>query len=395
MLWKKDPIDSKPKIALVLSGGGARAAYQVGVLQAVADMLPKGAQNPFPILCGTSAGAINAASIAIYAHQFREAVWRMVHVWGNFHVGQVFRTDWPGLSASAGHWMAAMAFGGLGKYNPVSLLDRSPLERLLAQSLNFDSIDASIKSGLVHALSITASNINTGNSVAFFQGSPEIKAWARSRQLGVAENITLKHLMASSAIPFVFAAENIADDYYGDGTIRQTAPVSPALHLGADKLFVIGVSNKDEDTPETSSLKSYPSFGQIAGQILDSIFLDNIELDMERLERINRALEQIPDKHLPGDSRTMRRVDILNISPSRSLFEIAAKHAHYMPRSVRFFFRGIGASPDKGSSLISYVLFEKSFCRELIHLGYGDTMDRREEVMAFIGDDILISTPKP
>ena len=394
MLWKKDPIDSSPKIALVLSGGGARAAYQVGVLQAVADMLPKGAQNPFPILCGTSAGAMNAASIAIYAHQFREAVWRMVHVWGNFHVGQVFRTDWPGLSVSASHWMAAMAFGGLGKYNPVSLLDRAPLEKLLAHSLNFDNIEKSIQSGLVHALSITASSINTGNSIAFYQGSPEIETWARSRHLGVPEKITLKHLMASSAIPFVFAAEKIGDDFFGDGTIRQTAPVSPALHLGADKLFVIGVRHADDDQTQTKTPTSYPSFGQIAGQILDSIFLDNIDLDLERMDRINRAMEQIPEKHLPDNSRTMRRVDVLSISPSRNLYEIAAKHAHYMPRSVRFFFRGIGASAERGSSLISYVLFEKAFCRDLIHLGYGDTMDRREEVLEFLGDDILVSNRK-
>lgn len=391
MLWKKGPIETQDKIALVLSGGGARAAYQVGVLQAVADMLPKGAPNPFPILCGTSAGAINAASIAIYAHQFREAVWRMVHVWGNFQVGQVFRTDWPGLSTSAAHWLAAMAFGGLGKYNPVSLLDRGPLEKLLDHSLNFDNIQKSIDAGLVHALSITASSISTGNSVAFYQGSPSIESWYRSRHMGVPEDITIKHLMASSAIPFVFSAEHIGNDFFSDGTIRQTAPVSPALHLGADKLFVIGVRHLDEEKPAEVGQTEYPSFGQIAGQILDSIFLDNIDLDLERMVRINRALDQIPDKHLPGDSRTMRKVDVLYISPSQDLYKIAAKHAHLMPRSVRFFLKGIGASADKGSSLVSYVLFEKAFCRELIHLGYGDTMDRKQEVIDFLGDEILLA----
>jgi NTE family protein len=394
MLWKREPVDTRKKIALILSGGGARAAYQVGVLQAVADMLPKGAQNPFPILCGTSAGAINAASIAIYAQQFREAVWRMVHVWGNFNVGQVFRTDWPGLTISASHWLAAMSLGGLGKHNPVSLLDRTPLERLLNHSLNFDNIENSIDMGLVHALSITASSISTGNSVAFYQGAPNIESWYRSRHMGVPEKITIQHLMASSAIPFVFAAEKIGSEFYGDGTIRQTAPASPALHLGADKLFVIGVRHLDEDKPERQEQYEYPSMGQIAGQILDSIFLDNIDLDLERMQRINRALEQIPEKHLPGDSRTMRHVDILNISPSQDLYKIAAKHAHYMPRSVRFFLRGIGASADRGSNLVSYILFERSFCRELIHLGYGDTMDRRDEVLEFIGDDIPVSNRK-
>lgn len=391
MLWKKDQNTPAPKTALILSGGGARAAYQVGVLQAVADILPKGIQNPFPILCGTSAGAINAAAMAIYAQQFREAVWRLVHVWGNFQVDHVFRTDWPGMSKSAAHWMGAMIFGGLGKHNPTSLLDRTPLLHLLNRTMPFENIEASIRDGLVHGLSITASGINSGNSVAFYQGVPEIEPWYRSRHLGRPANIGLKHLMASSAIPFVFAAEKIDDEFYGDGTIRQTAPISPALHMGATKLFVIGVKHQDEHEAKAENANTYPSFGQIAGQVLDSIFLDNVELDLERLQRINKALENIPEKHLPNTGTSMRPVDVLSISPSQDIYKIAAKHAMSMPRSTRFFLKGIGASPEKGSNLISYILFEKSFCRELIHLGYGDTMDRRDEVIEFFGEDIPIA----
>lgn len=385
MFWKKPDKAEQPKIGLMLSGGGARAAYQVGVLKALADILPKDSTNPFPIICGTSAGAINAAALGIYAAQFREAIWRLVHVWGNFHVDHVFRSDMSGLTSSALHWMAAISIGGLGKYNPVSLLDREPLEALLAHYLPFDKVQDSIDNELLDALCITASSYSTGHSVSFFQGREALLPWVRANRIGVRSQIGVEHLLASSAIPFVFAAERIGDDFYGDGTMRQNAPTSPALHLGADKLFIIG-NKHDAPTSELQKrIDRNPSLGQIAGHVLDSIFLDNVSMDVERIERINRNLSQIPEKHLPENSVTMRKVEIIYISPSRDLYSIAQKHFNLMPKSVRIFLRGLGTSRKRSSNLISYLLFEKEYCRELIALGYGDTIERKDEVMNFMG----------
>ncbi len=385
MLWNKKDGNTQPKLALILSGGGARAAYQVGVLKALADLLPKDVANPFPILCGTSAGAINTAALAIYSEQFREAVWRLVHVWHNFHVDDVFRASWRGLSVTTMHWLAAMALGGLGRYNPVSLLDRSPLERLLMRYLPFERVQQSIDAGRVHALCINASSYTTSSTVAFFQGVSDIEPWQRTRRRGVRAQIGLDHLLASSAIPFVFGAQRIGDEYYGDGSMRQTAPISPALHLGADKLFIVGVKHDSGAEVVRTAPPGYPSLGQIAGQVLDSIFLDNIDMDQERLLRINNAMAQIPDKHLPSGSSQMRPVELFSISPSQDLFTIAEKHANLMPRSVRFFMRGLGVGSSRGSNLLSYILFEQAYCRELIHLGFSDTMERSDEVLDFMG----------
>jgi len=373
-----------PKIALILSGGGARAAYQVGVLQAIADIVPKDTPNPFPIVCGTSAGAINAAAIAIFAQQFREAVWRLVHVWANFRVTQVFRADSLGLTKSGLHWLAAIVTGGLGKRNPVSLLDRAPLFQLLGPRLPFENIQQNIEDGLLHALSITASSYHSGNSVAFYQGVDEIVPWHKSNNVGMPTSIGLKHLMGSSSIPFLFEAVQIGNQFYGDGSMRQINPLSPAMRLGADKTFVIGVKNESAVEDLAEQPVSYPSLGQIGGQVLDSIFLDNMDLDLELMQGINKTLDQIPNRHIPENSRIVRKVESMAISPSQDIFRIAAKHTHLLPRQIRFILKGVGASGERGANLVSYLLFEKAFCRELITLGYSDSMNRKEEIIDFL-----------
>jgi len=384
MFWNRNTKPETNKTGLILSGGGARAAYQVGVLKGLADIMPKQSVNPFPIICGTSAGAINATALAIYAPQFREAVWRLIHVWGNFHVGQVFRSDFLGLSSSALHWLKALITAGGNKNKPFSLLNRAPLVDLLDHYLPFENIQNSIDEGHLHSLCISASNYSTGNTVAFYQGVDDIEPWERRNRIGVPAKIGIEHLMASSAIPFIFAAEQLGEDYYGDGTMRQNAPTSPALHMGADKLFVIGVKHETPESSPHKRINNYPSLGQIAGHVLDSIFLDNVSTDLERLERINKTFSQIPDRHIPDDSATMRKVDLCFISPSKDLYTIAEKHYNLMPGSVRLFLRGLGTSKQRGSNLISYLLFEKAYCRELISLGYGDTLERKEEILSFL-----------
>ena len=377
-------IADKPKVGLILAGGGARAAYQVGVLKAVAEMLPPDCPNPFPILSGTSAGAINATTLAIYAARFHEGVRRLVHVWQNFHVDQVFRADAPGVLANGLRWFAAMVAAGLGRRNPHALLDRAPLRRLLYRTMPLARIQEAINAGALHALSITASGYGSGQSVSFFQGAPSLATWKRARRVGSAANITLDHLMASSAIPFVFAAVKINREYFGDGSMRQMAPISSALHLGADRVLVVGVRQEDSSAAARVEADEYPSIAQIAGHVLNSIFLDSLEADLERLQRINKTIRLIPAHHLRESGVTLRGVDVLVISPSEDLEKIAARHAHHLPRSIRFLLRGLGAFNRNGSNLISYLLFEKPYCRELINLGYQDAMHRREEILRFL-----------
>lgn len=370
-----------------MSGGGARAAYQVGVLTAMNRILPKNATNPFDIITGSSAGAINGAAIAASASHFRDGIKTLTYIWSNFTVDQVFRVDLPGITWNSLRWGVALFLGGLGKYNPNALLDRTPLRKLLTQHLNINDIQRSIDAGALHALGITLSSYATGHSTTFFQGVEGLPAWRRARRHGRPANITIDHLMASSAIPFIFEAQRIHGEYYGDGTMRQIAPVSPALHLGADRLFVIGTQNASNNGVPNNPSDEYPSIAQIAGHILNSIFLDSLEVDIERMLRINKTLNLIQGQHRDEDGVKLRPVDILHISPSENIDEIANRHAHHLPLALRFLLRGIGAYGRKGSSLMSYLLFEKPFCRELIKLGYSDTVQRREEVLEFVGNN--------
>lgn len=379
-----DPV-AKPEIALILSGGGARAAYQVGVLKAIAHMLPAGAPNPFPIICGTSAGAINSAALAAYARDFRYGVRRLVAIWSNFRVHHVFRADARGIIGSGARWLAATMFAGIGRFNPVSLFDRAPLRALLARHLRLADIQASIDAGALRALSITASGYTSGESISFFQGVPELVGWRRARRVGVATTLTVDHLMASSAIPFLFAAERINREFFGDGSMRQIAPVSPALHLGADRILVVGVRQAGPPAQIRGEDGAYPPMARIAGHVLNTIFLDTLEVDIERLEHINKIISLIPSHQLRGNGESLRRVDALMISPSEDLGRLAGKHQQQLPGSVRWLLRRLGALHERNSDLVSYLLFEKSYCRELIDLGFADTIARRDEMLDFFG----------
>ena len=372
------------KIGLILSGGGARAAYQVGVLKAISQLLPRDAVNPFPILCGTSAGAINATVLAIYATRFREGVKRLTLVWKMFRPDMVYRSDARGMLMSSAHWFAAMVLGGLGKYNPTSLLDSSPLHQLLERYVPCDKIQDSIDAGALRALCVTASGYTSGEAVSFYQGTADLRPWKRARRVGSATKITAAHLLASAAIPFVFPAVKVNREYFGDGSTGQLAPISPALHLGADRVLVIGVRQPDsEDTPR-SRVESYPSLAEVAGHVLNSIFLESLEADLERLQRINRTISVISPEDRERAGIQLRPVEVLVIAPSVDLGELAQQYSHYLPRPVRLLLRGIGVKNHSGASLLSYLLFEKAYCRKLISLGYADTMQRKTEVMRFL-----------
>jgi NTE family protein len=373
--------------ALVLPGAGARGAYQVGVLKAIGRLLPENAPNPFSVICGTSAGAINAAVLAGRAGNFERAVAEMEQVWGNFSAGQVYRTDNWTMTKTSLHWLAAAMFGGLGVRNPTSLLDNAPLRELLKENVRLDGIRRSIQQGHLDAIAVTASSYATSRSVTFFQGRPELESWTRIRRIGRATPLTVDHLMASAAVPFVFPPVRIGGEYYGDGSMRHRAPLSPSIHLGADRILVVGVRDERPDSePPAGYDPEPPTFAHLGGYMLDTLFMDGLYTDLERLSRTNRILEQLGGKRLTGALANLRPLHTLVVVPHQDLRSVAKEHARELPRGVRFLLRGLGASSHSGLQLVSYLLFEAGFTRALIDMGYRDAMEMEDELRAFLFD---------
>lgn len=372
------------KTALILTGGGARAAYQVGVLKAISELLPDSRHNPFPIICGTSAGAINAALIASSAEDFGTGVEQLYSVWRNFRAHQVYRADPIGIGLTGARWLSALAFGWITRHAPRSLLDNLPLRKLVEASVDFERIQRAIDNRALHSVSITCSGYSTGQSVSFFQGRADLEPWRRSQRVGAHVKLTLDHLMASSAIPFIFPAVKLHREWFGDGSMRQIAPISPAIHLGADKILVVGAGRLSEENARPHT-EVYPSLAQIAGHALSSIFLDSLSVDLERVMRINQTLTMIPEEVRRERGSSLRPVDVLVIAPSERLDRLAAQHAAALPFPVRVLLRGMGAMNGQGGALTSYLLFEQSYTRALLDLGYNDTVSRISEVREFLG----------
>ena len=370
------------KAALVLTGGGARAAYQVGVLSAIREIRGRRAGNPFPILCGTSAGGINAVALAVFSSDFNRGVRMLVRIWRQFHVDQVYRADPAALLSTGLRWASALTLGWAVRQTPHSLLDNAPLRRLITEVLDFSAIGRNIEQGHLHAVSVAASGYSSGESLTFFDAAPEVQAWRRMQRLGVRTSIGVDHLLATSAIPFVFPPVRINREWFGDGSMRQLAPVSPAIHLGADRILVIGSGRLAEEGRQRS--EGYPSLAQIAGHALSSIFLDGLSVDLERLQRINVTAGAMSPEQRAAAGINLRPIETLVISPSQRLDAIAGRNRESLPLALRTVLRGIGAMRRDGSTLLSYLLFEPPFTQALIELGYKDTMDRRSEVAAFL-----------
>jgi len=370
------------RAALVLTGGGARAAYQVGALIAIRDVWGRRAENPFPIICGTSAGAVNAVALAVFSADFNEAVKKLAFIWRNFHVHHVYRADTLAIAESVTRWGSAMFLGWLFRQSPRSLLDNQPLRALLEAQLDFGAIDRAIADGHLQAVSVTASGYTSGESLSFFQGRDDLQPWRRAQRVGVRSDIKVEHLLASSAIPFVFPAVRINREYFGDGSMRQTAPISPVIHLGADRILVIAGGRRSEEARQRTD--TYPSPAQVAGHALSSIFLDGLSMDLERLERINGTVGALTPAQREAAGIALRPIETFVIAPSQRLDYLAARHRNALPRALRLVLSGIGATRKNGSVLLSYLLFERGYTRALMELGYRDTMSRRDELARFL-----------
>ena len=376
------------RTALVLPGGGARGAFQVGVLKALAELLPKSSPNPFPIISGTSAGAVNAVVLASRAERYRSAIAELEQVWAHFRCHQVYKTSHLTMLKSSLHWLSSIVLGGWLVGTPKSLLDNAPLRELLSRNIHFPRIQQAIDNGYLEAVAVTAAGYDSARSKSFFEGAPELEDWDRTRRLGKRTELNLDHLMASIAVPMVFPPQQIGNEYFGDGAMRQATPLSPAVHFGADRILVIGIRDETgEKAPE--DLGPPPSFAQIAGYILDTLFMDGLYSDLERITRINEMIDAVPQKQRHGIVAKVRPIDTMLIVPSEDLRDIAYRHRQALPVAIRALLRGIGGKSPGENKLLSFLLFEKTYTRELIALGYRDAMKVKDELLDFVsGADV-------
>jgi len=372
--------------ALVLTGGGARASYQIGVLKAVSEILPEAAYSPFPIICGTSAGAINTLALAGRHGSFAERVLAVEKIWRSIRAEDVYCSSFSRVAANTIRLGTSLVFSGLGITQPLSLLDNGPLRKLLGKVVNFRDIDEAIASNYLKAVAITAMSYDTGQSITFFQGNHD--NWRRARRMGVRTGLTLDHLMASAAIPTMFPPVRIGDAYFGDGAVRQLKPLSPAIRLGAERLFIVGVSDNPRRLHTTEEKCRAPSVAQTMGHLLNSAFIDTIESDLETLRAINRLYEHICSANTQdadiADIADIKKIDYVSITPSVAINEVAQRYIRALPRSMRLFLRTTGATAGgSGASAASYLMFEQGFCGELIDMGYQDALKQQQQILRF------------
>lgn len=373
------PTATARNTALMLTGGGARAAYQVGVLKAIASKYPRNSPLPFQIISGTSAGAINGAGLACYASCFHLGVKKMESVWRNFHTEQVYYSDYPRLIRHQLRNIYSAFQADYANKKPVSLLDNKPLKQLLTQILDLQRIDRNIMRGYLSSFSVTASCYNNGDSISFFQ-SDCAQEWRRAKRCGQHTLLGVHHLLASAAIPLIFPSIRIHQQYFGDGSVNQLAPLSAPIHLGADRILIIGV-----DDPRPTELSSrqlhHPDLATIAGHLLDTVFTDTLNSDLERMQRINKTVETLQQHNIKTE---LKPIKSLLINPSQNFNQLASEYFLSLPMAIRTLLRMSGIRQHSDSSLVSYLLFEQNYTRRLIELGYQDGMTQLDNIMQFL-----------
>lgn len=367
------------KTAILLTGGGARAAYQVGVLKAIAQQYPRNSKIPFQIICGTSAGAINGTAIACYASCFQLGVKKLEWVWKNFHTGQVYYSDYIRASWHLIRGFLSAFQADYANHKPVSMLDNKPLKILLNNMLDLKRLDRNIMGGYLDSVSVTASCYNSGDSITFFQ-SRDASEWQRSRRCGQRTLLGIHHLMASAAIPLVMPSVRINQQYFGDGSVNQLAPLSAPIHLGADRILIVGLE-QPRRREHLQQMPHHPNLSTIAGHLLDSIFSDTLNADLERMQRVNKTLETLQQHNIGSE---LKPVHSYLINPSVNFNALASEHFLALPMAIRSLLRNIGIKQHSDSSLASYLLFEKNFTKRLIELGYQDAMVQMDSLMTFL-----------
>lgn len=370
------------KTALVLQGGGARGAYHVGVLRALGEIL-KTRRSPFQIVCGSSVGAINAASVAMGSLDFPRSIARLEALWRSLHCGSIYDTRSLPLLLNTSRWAMTLFLGHLGLRLSGGFLDYRPLQAMLQKEFTPKHLQAAIRSKALHALCITASSYTEGTSNTFFQGDAAIEDWSRARRRGERTDITADHILASAALPLAFAPVRLEQGYFGDGALRSTSPLSPAIHTGADRILVIATRDGHLDPRKAGGMLKSPSVGDITGHALDILFNDNLDADIERMERVNHTVSLL-DKAALGKSN-LRRISTLSIAPSQDLRTIAKQHAAELPRGMRLLMRSLGYSGGDGR-IESYLMFEPGMVGALIDLGYADTIAQQDAIRSFMQD---------
>ena len=366
------------KVGLVLPGGGARGAYQIGVLKGINEILPDKVKNPFSVISGTSVGAINASVIASKADSFIDAVDLLNNIWGNFKTNRVYKTDSLTMFKSSLHWLVTIVSGGTLVKNPKSLLNNAPLRKLLSDSINLDHIRSNIDEGNLEAFAITAAGYSSRKSITFFQSNKKNINWEKFRRMGIESRVSTDHLMASIALPLIFPAVKIDNEFFGDGAMRHATPLSPAIRLGAEKLLIITTDNNKKN-PDTNE-RGHPSIGEIGGYMLDALFSSGLLSDLERLDRINQILKHSGNGPINTASKQMKHLDYCIVSPSKDINLIAEEHFNEIPYSIKLLLRGLGLRNQSQSELLSFLLFESSFTQELIKLGFQDAIEQKEQI---------------
>jgi NTE family protein len=372
---------------LVLTGGGARAAYQVGAIRALAEIVGPG-PLPFDVLAGISAGAINSAVIGCGAEDFPRSAERLRETWASLTPDRIYKTGALKLASIGSRWIRDLSAGGLiGKTGINFLLDPSPLRQLLESALPIGRMRRHLRNGRLRAVALSATSYHTGAGVTFFEGAADIEPWTRSTRIGVRARLTLEHVMASAAIPFFFPPVKIERTFYGDGCVRMHYPMSPAIHLGAERIVAISVRHLRDPAAtmadEAAAKIDELPVSEIAGVLLNAVFLDSLDSDLERLTRINRAVALIPREKLTRSDLDLRPIPALVLRPSQDLGKLAADEYHRFPSMLRYLLKGIGATGHAGEDLLSYLAFEPIYVQRVMDLGYQDTLARRPEIEDF------------
>ncbi len=372
----------KVRHGLVLTGGGARAAYQVGVLRAIAD-ITQFEKHPFQIISGFSAGAINGTWMASHTCNFQKATAHMWDEWSKLKPESVFRTDLPSVSSIATKWLRDLGLAGMKKRQITYLLDTSPLKKFVETKIDFHNLNENLRSGELYGMSVTATNYHTGHSTAFFWGNEQIREWEKLNRISRRTEMAAKHVMASASIPIFFPPVKIDGAYYGDGMIRLNAPLSAAIHLGSDRLMVIGIRGPSSTSEASNKRTTNISLGEIAGTILNGLFFDALDADLARMARINRTLSLLTEEEIEKHPDQLRPIPMICLKPSQEVACLPMQELSKMPRTLRFFLKGLGLAEQKGADLLSYLAFEPRYLNSLLELGYEDTWSRRTEVLEF------------